>query len=295
MKQDSTLEIDDKKDKPVDNLAGSELSWTAPRRGTKDTVHRTFLILRTIGLRSLVVPAILIFGFYLLSRYLVGPLEVEGGIFRVLFGLLGILGYIFFFTVFHELCPDQYKMNDEGIEIRSSTSSEGNKMTPWHKIRSFYLERKPDGENADLLVLYLDRGRKVLWLPEDELKDTILTIVKDKVPCQETVSRKRSDPVISDWAADFLWFFVGVYAVAAGYFLGTVPVFPSLQFWLVIGGTVLLGPGTIGCFLLYGRSLWRPHIRLTAGLLNFVAVCLVFMMAILFWIHHTLQMAKGAV
>lgn len=294
MKEDGAIETDDKKDKPMDNLPGNELSWTSPRRGMEGALQRNIRLLKVVGLRALVVPGLLLLGLYIMSRYLVGPLEVEWGLLKVFLGLLGIIGYSFINAVFQEWCPDRYKMNDEGIEIRSSTSSEGNGLIPWHKIRSFYLERKPDGENADLLVLYPDRGRKVLWLPEDEMKDTIITIVKDKIPCQEISSRKTYEPIISNWAADFLWLLTGIYAMGIGYFLGTAPIEILPHFGWIALGTLVFGPGTLGCLLLYHKGLMRPHILMTAGMYNFISLGVLFLIAVMFQIHQTLQIAKGS-
>lgn len=256
--------------------------WQKPRR-VKDAEFRDEMArLRPVFLRLPLLVVIVLFGsWYLVQKYLPDvdfPLENLAGAAVLLFLLLGLQ------FVIVRYARTEYRLLEDAIRWNSGQHGQ---IVRWKDVVEASVQPHPLVDGIQIIRLKM-RGRRMrsITLPEGDSAAEIVAAVRERVPKfvlpEDFIEPKRAEPLtVSDQA--FLIGALVLYLFAIGNLFWRLPgrwINPYF-FCAVLTLTLLLGPGTIGCFILSGfhwlrfRQLW-PY----AYVANMLALVLVMVIAV---------------
>ncbi len=148
------------------------------------------------------------------------------------------------------LSPFRYKLSEKGVSFETH-------LWKWDQLSGYRLGQEPDTGGLHSVTVYRNNGaRRSLFLPGTELDQEILSAIAQRLRYlfYEPPQRTRPGP-LSAAAFAFLYTASSAYAVPLGY--ATSVRGERLLVWAMLCGTLVLGPGTLGCLVLFRRRFFR--------------------------------------
>lgn len=173
----------------------------------------------------------------------------------------------------------RYVIREKGIAF-------DNNFYHWDKMRGYRLEQDTDFPDTNVLVLYFQSHKKVAYLPLDSTADEIVAYVAKKVSHIDSESAENGAVSIKITKRDIaiLCIITSVFIIAITYAFVSAPGKQISFFALLI---LILGPGTCGCFALYGKQLLKnPRLKLIAIAINMLAFALIMLLTVVILLRH---------
>lgn len=181
------------------------------------------------------------------------------------------------------------KISDKGIR---KADISGEHVMLWKDVRGYTTTRSNDFANLISILVHSKRRKMVLWIPKGELAEQVMTTFRQRCPLIPEEEEERSGkPVPSDFEILQLLLTTVVYSGVVGYLLSACFSRPVLIFVFLI--TLLVGPGTMGCLLLYGKKTFRnKNLKFFAYVFNLFGLVLVMLALVLFDFYYWSEVIK---
>jgi len=237
------------------------------------------------------VAVVLLLLYWFLHRTL--PDEVlpalDRGLVGVFLGSVGVCCLPFVYALLGRWGPTNYEISEKRI---SKSDIAGLRVVLWKDVKGYTPSRSSEFPNVISILVHSKRRGMVLWIAEGDLAEQVMTTFRQRCPLIPEDEEERSGkPVPSDFEILQLLLTTVVYSGVVGYLLSACFSRPVLIFVFLI--TLLVGPGTMGCLLLYGKKTFRnKNLKCFAYVFNFFGLVLVISALVLFDFYYWSQVIK---
>lgn len=260
--------------------------WKKPKEVSIHEMKELFRQGKAAAPRILIFTATLLF---VLHHFLRSVLPEDFGVpfskaFIVVF-VIAVWGVCSFYVI----CPliygysrCTYKITDEGIYASGVPRPW---YLSWSMMQGYFLSKHE--QLTEISVLGIDaRGiGKRVYLPEDELARQIISSVAEKIPQMEQIPNSLKKIELSQGQYICLFLLAIVYLVSVAYYV--VRCRPGSMIAFVLSGIALLGPGTLGLLLLFGKRFLKNRYLLAYAItLNMTVVAMTMLFTLLFLLYH---------
>lgn len=235
--------------------------------------------------------AILLLLYWFLHRTL--PDEVlpalDRGLVRVFLGSVGVCCLPFVYALLGRWGPTNYEISEKRI---SKSDIAGLRVVLWKHVKGYTPLRSSEFPNVISILVHSKRRGIVLWIAKGDLAEQVMRTFGERCPLIPEDEEERSGkPVPSDFEILQLLLTTVAYSGVVGYLLSGHLSRPTLIVVLVI--TLLAGPGTIGCLLLYGKKTFRnKNVKFFAYVFNLFGLVLVMLALVLFDFYYWSEVIK---
>ena len=237
------------------------------------------------------VAALLLLLFWFLNRTL--PDEVLPALNRGLIGVfvaaIGFCSLYFAYPVLGRRFGTKYEITDKKI---TQTDIGGGKVMLWKDVKGYTPSEDTEFPKVVSIIVHPKHRKMVLWIPKGELAEQVMTTFSERCPLiRESEAPESRRAPLSDFEILELLLTTVAYSIVVGYLVSVYLSRPTLIIVLVI--TLLVGPGTIGCLLLYGKKTFRDkNFRGLAYGFNFCGFILLMLTWVLFALYPWSQVIK---
>ena len=195
----------------------------------------------------------------------------------------------FAFSLMGQWFPTRCRISKKEI---SQSGFSGVRFLLWKDVKGYAPSASDEFPGLISILVRAKRRKMVLWIPKGELAEQVITTFGERCPLIPEDEKERSEKVtVSDSEAMQLILGSVAYAILAGYLLF---VYSSRAMLIMVPAiTLFLGPGTIGCLLLYGKKTFREkNVKGIAGVFNMLGFMLLMLTWALFALYHWSQVIK---
>ena len=259
--------------------------WKEPKAVRYHSSDISFKLFKTLIPRVVVLTAAIIIPVYLLLSKVLPeehlPVLKRGLVGTFFFSLF--LCFIFVVIVFsHRFLGNSYRIDEKRIAEFGLNYS---KVIFWKNVTGYSVSEEEQFPDVASITVYSKNRKMILWLPKGPLFEQIVGTFNERCPLvSEAECTPPTKTILTNYAYFFLLFSTIVYSIAVAYFAHkhiSRLVFPLL---LLI---FALGPGTLGCFLLYGKKIVKGKgITSYAIFFNFLGFILSLLLLILFQLYY---------
>ena len=277
---------------PMTVEANPAYIWKAPREAERYMFSIHVKMWKAVVPRVVCVTAailLVVFGFLwnILPEDILASLK---------WGFLGVFGaamlYCFLFFVhplFSLVFGTGYEIDEARILKRGIT---GDTTVVWADVTGYSVLEDQQFPDLVLITAHTKDRRLNLWLSKGRLAEQVITTFAERCALvAESQGAVRVTRLLTDAQYIYLLVLTLFYSLAVGFLLhahGSV-----LVLVLVCVVTVMLGPGTLGCLLLYGtRTVKDRFAKAYAGAFNVAGLVLLFFFFILFELYHWSKIIK---
>jgi hypothetical protein len=197
--------------------------------------------------------------------------------------LFGIILYVYLIGPWlMKNSKSKYQITHDGIFYKSDT---GGYLWRWEKIKGYRIDQGKE-VNSSVLTLILDTYRRKCFLAdEEESIDRVNSLLAEKVPYfeKEELELTKED-IITKRDYIILTILSLVYIICYTWFLLSYRPKGNLG-TIFFALPMILGPGTLGCFALFGKRMYKSApiclIALVLNMLTFVLIMLLVVILLL--------------
>lgn len=214
---------------------------------------------------------------------------LDRGLVGVFLGSVGVCCLPFVCALLGRWFQTKCKISEKGI---SRSDINGARFLLWKDVTGYTPSRSNEFPGLMSILVHSKRRGMVLWIPRGELAEQVITTFAERCPLIHEDEKARSERVtVSDSETLELLLTSVAYSILAGYLLFAYPSRPMLI--IVFGITILVGPGTIGCLLLYGKKTFRDgKLKAIACVFNMLGLVLLMLTWSLFAFYHWSQVIR---
>ncbi|MFC1783614.1 hypothetical protein ACFL02_08520, partial [Planctomycetota bacterium] len=161
-----------------------------------------------------------------------------------------------------------------------------NNFYQWEKMRGYRLEQDTEFPDTNILIFYFQSHKKNAYLPLDSTAEEIVAYVAKNVSHIDSDSAEKGAASIKITKRDIaiLCIITGVFIMAVTYAFVSAPGKHFPIFVILIS---ILGPGTCGCFTLYGKQLLKiPRLKVIAFAINMLALVLFMLLTVVIFLRR---------
>ncbi len=233
-------------------------TWKTPRAPLRKTCLAFAREYSFIAIRLAVIATILLVAFYFLCEYLEpGALPLRLIVISVvmIMGFIGLLPLSFLMPL---IAQQEYQLTDKGIRF-------SNRTIRWDQILAAKFEADPEFPGVTLVKIQLKFGVRAYQIDTELFEREIKPVFESRVKLEDFEKAGVPEPlVISGWTWTFLALVMLAYLGAGAWLTVWLADSRILKYLITASmvATLIIGPGSIGCVLLYGLPLFKdPRLK----------------------------------
>jgi hypothetical protein len=210
-----------------------------------------------------------------------------------LFGvvLLCLLQFFLWFT--RRLLGTEYEISEKALTRKNI---DGIRAIRWKDVTGYSVFEDRQFAGAVSIRVHAKTRNITLWVPRGELLEQVKATFTQRCGCTRDSQDEASTEIVVT-EAQYLWLlvFTLAYSIGVGYLAHSWVHSrkSALPIAFAILGTLVFGPGTLGCIAIYGiKSFRQKDVRGYALIFNFLAAMFLGLFLVLLEIYHWSRIIK---